>query len=403
MGSLTMMRVLLALWAGAAAARETPVNRSAPLPEQLRQFATGRNHCPTIDCEYLGAPAKYTGRFAVFMSGRIRVAHDMLQKVLPIIEKRYSGEVRVDWYFHVWHNESSVCERRTLRELTRIATAVTTEPIGCMWSWGPGGWQNQWHGVDVAFQTLLRFGRLDDYTLILKSRVDVLYDDFDFVRIWRRYSAAEASRRANGHFMLFLKSQGWDVHMVATPPLARAIAQYNVHGGYACDSSIDSFPWQRMGRHGVWPPPGIDRAQDVALSKWKKLAPGPSQGAEPRCAPLFMEEPNSVVERSFPYALNPDTEPRLGCPGRRLSEVRFRRLAAHRNDDWVPADDEFCTEHRHDVYFVSPNASGHRGHHHDHPARVCPPDCGTEEPMEIEDIVEMAHRDIAAGTFSDFH
>ena len=120
---------LLWWWCAWVAAGEVAINRSAPLPAQLRQFARQRNHCPQSDCAYLGGPARYTGRYAVFMSGRLRVAHDMLQKALPIVARRYGGAVRVDWFFHVWHNESSVCERRTLAELRRLATAVTTEPI----------------------------------------------------------------------------------------------------------------------------------------------------------------------------------------------------------------------------------------------------------------------------------
>ena len=118
----------------------------------------------------------------------------MLQTIMPIIENRYSGEITVDWYFHVWYNESSLCEVRSLEELKQVATAITTEPVECMWSWGKG-WQNQWHGVDLAFQTLERFGKLDDYTLILKSRVDLMYTDFDFEEIWQKRGPPASSRR----------------------------------------------------------------------------------------------------------------------------------------------------------------------------------------------------------------
>ena len=45
---------------------------SLPLPTQLRNFKP--KACPDIDCKHLGAPARYTKRYAVFMSGRLRVS-----------------------------------------------------------------------------------------------------------------------------------------------------------------------------------------------------------------------------------------------------------------------------------------------------------------------------------------
>ena len=214
MGSLL---VALLWW---LAVRTSGVDPSQPLPSQLRKMARNKNHCgaPASDCAFLGPPAKYTGRYAVFMAGRVRVAHLALQKAKALIARRYAGKIRVDWYAHVWYNESSLCERRALEELTAIATAITTEPVACMWSWGETGFVNQWHGVDGAFQTLLRFGRLDDYTLVLKTRVDVAYDDLDFEALWARYGASASANASGGHFMVLGASSGWDVHMVGTPP-----------------------------------------------------------------------------------------------------------------------------------------------------------------------------------------
>lgn len=265
-----------------------------------------------------------------------------------------------------------------------------------MWSWGKSAWQNQWHGVDVAWKTLARFGRMEDYTLILKSRVDVLYYDLDFEALWRRYSASAAVEKANGHFIVFGKSQGWDVHMVGTPALVQAMAQYNVHVGLGCDSSIDSFPWQRMNRHGVWPPPD-DAAQDLSLKHWatKSMMP-PARGLEPRCAPLFVDIFPSEVERSMPYAINPDTEPRMGCPGRRLARAnatRRRRLAARQDDTWVFPPDEVCHTHRHDVFFVSARATQHKPTD-PQPPLVCPPHCDQEAPMDMKDVMAMAQNEI---------
>lgn len=105
------------------------VNRSLPLPTQVKQMLKGRSHCPTPECDFLGPAARYTGKYAIVMSGRIRVAHDMVQRLLPIIEKRYSGDVKVDWFIHTWKNESSLCELKTLEEMKMVATVITTEPV----------------------------------------------------------------------------------------------------------------------------------------------------------------------------------------------------------------------------------------------------------------------------------
>ena len=379
---------------------------SLPLPTQLRNFKP--KACPDIDCKHLGAPARYTKRYAVFMSGRLRVSHSMLTSAMKQIEERYSGDVRVDWYFHVWYNETSPCERKALAELKTIATAITTEPVACMWSWG-NGWQNQWHGVDVAYQTLLRFGSPENYTLILKSRVDITYEALDFEGVWARYSAAPATQSANGHFMVFGRSQGWDANMMATPPLAKAVAQYNTkndpHPTFGCDSTIDSFPFQRMYRYGCWPPTN-DPAQKVDFKKF--YAGGvkkESRGREPRCAPLFVDHFPSSIKRSFPFHLNPNTDPRLGCTGRRrlrseehardtnASASDRRRLAARVPGDWKMPDDAYCEAHRHDVYYVSTDAPKHSPSEHSHivqPATRCPPSCDRDGPESYEGQVSAA-------------
>jgi|MDSW01.1.fsa_nt_gb hypothetical protein len=339
--------------------------------------------CPEVGCGYLGANATYTGRYAVFMAGRIRVAHAALQKLRPIIERRYSGAVRVDFFFHVWVNKTSLCERRTLDEFKALATAITVEPVECMWSWGTGGsansFQNQWHGVDLAFQTLERFGRAEDYTLILKSRVDVSYSDLDLEALWRRYGNSSSAQAAGGHFAVLAISQGWDVHAAATPPLARAFAAYRRGSGFGCDSRSDSFPWQRFARHGCWMPPG-DAAQGPGCGRGTKKGVDPRctgaiagqatpkhvRGRPPRCAPLFVDWIPSSIHRSHPYALNPDTEPRLGCVGRRrrrLTSAPRRRLGASMPREWVKPPKSWCAAHRHDVFYVSPAARCPRCNH----------------------------------------
>ena len=71
--------------------------------------------------------------------------------------------------------------------------------------------------------------------------------DFDFERLWRTYSR----RSPNGHFAVFSRAQGWDLNVVATPPLAKGLAATPV---LPCEAAYDAFPWLRMKRHGVWPP-----------------------------------------------------------------------------------------------------------------------------------------------------
>ena len=384
------------------ASRTSSVDPSQPLPSQLRKMARNKNHCgaPASDCAFLGPPAKYTGRYAVFMAGRVRVAHLALQKAKALIARRYAGKIRVDWYAHLWYNESSLCERRALEELTAIATAITTEPVACMWSWGETGFVNQWHGVDGAFQTLLRFGRLDDYTLVLKTRVDVAYDDLDFEALWARYGASASANASGGHFMVLGASSGWDVHMVGTPPLARVMAGYGLRSGYACDSSMDSFPWQRMRRYGCWPPVA-DAAQDpllrgAPLADTLRVMCRDTAGAAPRCAPLFVDHFPSVIKRPIALAINPDTEPRLGCAGRRLggADAPRRRLPASRGPNWAMPESRFCDAHRHDVYYVSPNATlRHRGDQgRAAPRATCPPDCAPEPPADEAHLLQAARQ-----------
>ena len=245
--------------------------------------------CPEVGCGYLGANATYTGRYAVFMAGRIRVAHAALQKLRPIIERRYSGAVRVDFFFHVWVNKTSLCERRTLDEFKALATAITVEPVECMWSWGTGGsansFQNQWHGVDLAFQTLERFGRAEDYTLILKSRVDVSYSDLDLEALWRRYGNSSSAQAAGGHFAVLAISQGWDVHAAATPPLARAFAAYRRAAASGATRGRTPSPGSASPDTAAGCPPAMPRRAPAAVAALKKAstraAPAPSP-ARPR-------------------------------------------------------------------------------------------------------------------------
>jgi len=341
-------------------------------------------NCPTLACPRDGA--RYTGRYAIFMAGQIRTAYAMLEKAIEIIDRRYSGDVRVDWYFHVWYNASSVCEARALNALRVVATAVTTEPIECMWSWG-NAFQDQWHSVSEGFATLEQYARPSKYTLILKSRPDIRYEDFDFERLWRTYS----KRSPNGHFAVFSRAQGWDLNVAATPPLAKGLAATPV---LPCEAAYDAFPWLRMKRHGVWPPEG---EHEVDVQRWVRSLN--LQGA-PRCAPLFDEHWPSLavrpkagqdslrtgclstglvgmngppaewmVARGSFHRGQPDGRAPSSTRPRRAGHRR-RRLGVNKPKEWRMPPKERCRERHTEVFFVKGRGA--------QPPELCPPHCSAD-------------------------
>jgi hypothetical protein len=148
-----------------------------------------------------------------------------------------------------------------------------------------------------------------------------------------------------------------------------------------------------MFRYGCWPPTA-DPAQKPLYRKFYETATKrESRGLEPRCAPLFVDVFPSSIKRPYPFLLNPNTDPRLGCNGRRLAGVAVdnatRRLAARVPDGWVMPDDAFCDDHRHDVYYVSPGAHHHSAHGAQ-PAARCPPACAVDGPATYEEQVTAA-------------
>ena len=80
--------------------------------------------CPEVGCDFLGPAARYTGRYAIVMAGHVRVAHAMVQRLLPIIERNFSTGVRLDIYVHVWYNASSLCEWPTVLSKRWVAAAT---------------------------------------------------------------------------------------------------------------------------------------------------------------------------------------------------------------------------------------------------------------------------------------
>ena len=215
-----------------AAAALAAALAAAWLPACARAGAS----CPQIACDKYVRNASWTGRFAIVVSGHVRMAHDQLPTLKRIVAAN-GGREKVDVVYHVWHNSSAPCEVASLAELEGFAAVVTTEPWACMWSVARGdrggarraalgdspkrrereglipfpsrtrsrslflpladrsygkGWENQWHGVDRALRTLELHARgdLSKYTLVLKTRADVVYRHtggvFSFADVWAR-------------------------------------------------------------------------------------------------------------------------------------------------------------------------------------------------------------------------
>ena len=252
-----------------AAAALAAALAAAWLPASARAGAS----CPQIACDKYVRNASWTGRFAIVVSGHVRMAHDQLPTLKRIVAAN-GGREKVDVVYHVWHNSSAPCEVASLAELEGFAAVVTTEPWACMWSvarrrrprrraargsrrfskaarervsppflsrarsrslflpladrsYGKG-WENQWHGVDRALRTLELHARgdLSKYTLVLKTRADVVYRHtggvFSFADVWARCGAARARRRRDAararrrRRAAFPRARGHDAE---TPPL----------------------------------------------------------------------------------------------------------------------------------------------------------------------------------------
>jgi len=117
-----------------AAAALAAVLAVAWLPASARAGAS----CPQIACDKYVRNASWTGRFAIVVSGHVRMAHDQLPTLKRIVAAN-GGRDKVDVVYHVWHNSSAPCEVASLAELEGFAAVVTTEPWACMWSVARGG------------------------------------------------------------------------------------------------------------------------------------------------------------------------------------------------------------------------------------------------------------------------
>ena len=117
-----------------AAAALAAALAAAWLPACARAGAS----CPQIACDKYVRNASWTGRFAIVVSGHVRMAHDQLPTLKRIVAAN-GGREKVDVVYHVWHNSSAPCEVASLAELEGFAAVVTTEPWACMWSVARGG------------------------------------------------------------------------------------------------------------------------------------------------------------------------------------------------------------------------------------------------------------------------
>ena len=318
----------------------------------LRLLAAAvRYDCPTMNCSYL-RPARFTGRFAIVVSGQIRAAHNQLPTLRATIAA--NAPHAVDLVYHVWFNASAPCDALALAEVSAVARAVVAEPVECMWSYG-SAFENQWRMVHAAFATLAALG--EEHTLVLKTRADLLYDaPLRFAAVWARYARGAAAAAARGNFIVLeLAKRGLDKHALGTPSLMKALTAYGAREGYGCDGQVDRFVYQRLVRYGAWPPAAFGpRRAELGFPLVRE-----TRGAEPRCAPVFAERFETSTRRT------PRAEPGERAEWRRCVEQRAsprdrtrrrgRRLNTKRPPSWVPRDRAYCEAHQQDAFFPRPD------------------------------------------------
>ena len=82
----------------------------------LRGGSAVRYDCPPApNCSW-ARPARYTGRFAVVVSGQIRAAHNQLPTLRALVARHAARGRTVDVVYHVWRNASAPCDDLALRE-----------------------------------------------------------------------------------------------------------------------------------------------------------------------------------------------------------------------------------------------------------------------------------------------
>lgn len=317
---------------------------------QLAAATAKSAYCPTMECVDYVQEARWTGRFAIVVSGHIRVVHDQVPTIRAIVE--LNRPHTVDVFYHVWHNRTSQCESLSLAELRSVATVIVTEPIECMHSYG-NGWENQWRMVDAAFATLERHRALSAYTLLVKTRADIIYHTpLNLTALWQRWEG-RATAWGRNFIVLAAQTKSLDKQAIGTPSVVRAFTRYRSEEGLGCDSVMDRFAAARLQRYGAWPPPGAQTDEELRFRRFGDRA------RPPRCAAVFAEKLDDArVARARPHhmmvqgqpVVNDNQHPEWGC----LSETLQgrRRLSAWRPPPgWVMPPLIFCENHTQDIWW----------------------------------------------------
>lgn len=323
---------------------------------------SARTTCAPVPCDaWLRETARWTGRFAVVVTGHVRTVTQQVPTLAAVVAAHASEGLRVDVFYHLWADPArDACHARALRTLRPLAKRVTYEPLACSWSWcGAKSFRCQWHLVDRA--VLGGALRADDaradetYSLVLRTRADVRIAEpraLNFSALWSAHAGAHAS----SHFLVLAEDAvlGWDVAAAGTPALMRMLARAPSDAlvdaadplfrepddaaarAARCDGIADAFMFRRPARHGVRMPPAeaarTDRARPVPL---EADDPEPT----PFCAPLFTARFGTRVQRATPKA--------AGCP----DDHRPRRLGLARPADWELPNRSYCLAHQQEVFY----------------------------------------------------
>ena len=324
--------------------------------------APPRTPCPLVKCEdWMATPhrSRWTGRFAVIVSGHLRTVADQVPSVRRLIAA--NPQHAVDVYYHVWANASAPCDLRALEAMRTVAAAVTLEPLECAWTWCGPAFRCQWHGVERAWISFEKAARRRgvEYTLVVKTRTDVGFAApfYNFTHWWHRYARGP---RGPNFLVLTENLGGWDVHALGTPSAVRAWALYEDSDPHSrCDSAVDEFAFRRPTRYGIQFSPA-----EAARKRSKPVQVASTQDLPdiPRCASLYTARaPVRLLRSAFRYGPEGECEPTL-VYNHSVSAFRpvappeprgppTRRLAAKRPPESQVASREYCESRREIVFY----------------------------------------------------
>ena len=184
-------------------------------------------------------------RYAVIVAGHLRSANDTIENIDRFVVQH--NKHPVDVFYHLWINRSDACHMHTVDTLRGFATDVTFEDVQCSWQFG-STMANQWHGVTHATQRLIEHERISgvSYTLILKSRSDILFTEpFDF----DAFADAEKSCVSSNEWIVLGDClTGLDMVIVGTSSLMKRYAGEDVMHS---EGSFNFFVINRAARLGA--------------------------------------------------------------------------------------------------------------------------------------------------------